>query len=1333
MVGRIVVAMMLAGAGVLGALLGFVRSQAGGMQLCALAEATLRDLSRERVVIGRCEVDPLATRLLLGGVEIGPEGKPLLQAERLVAGLSTRALLSGRVRIDGVELLRPRIDADLDALPPREETPDKPGRRCLPNLGVLEVGTVALTDGALRLVTQGRTLEARGLSVSATGERTKLTIAAELGQATWTDEHGRDELDEAALRGDVDLDSGVAHVEKLDVRADFASVYATARLDDVCALKGTARGTLRADLGLLGAHLLRAVRGLEGEASVQWSAELDGARSRGEAAVDAKGIAGWGLRPGSFSAKVAVTPGELALRSLDWPMGDGVLHARGTLGLVPSLPVKLDLALERVVMGELLARVGVPDLTVHLEGTGTAAVAGTLAGEPGLDLAGDVKLAVPILGAYDRTWRERARSRQQWFQLEDGAISARYRVLPDRVELLEGRVEGRTTRGEVQGTIWYGARGMDVAWSFPRLSLADLGPFGGTACEGVGTASGTVSGAYAALDVRAEADLARIAVVETELGRARAKARLDLGARTLSVTELVGTLGPGRSDWSGALFMDFANQASRGHLELPAVHLADLAATARRYAPVMGTYDGKLDMVLTGRMELSGPPAALDARMTARVRDAIAYGTRFEGGFLKVSMEGARTYRVDQLRLVKGPGHLWMRGEYRRDGRGYAFKAHTRKLKVGDVEPLVGAMPALAGGVTLDAWGEGTLARPQAGLKLTLRDWYDGPQPLGTLRMTGSLDGQVASLEGTVASPWPAGVKPPPRAKGAPHPRPPGSFSHAFAGTATLRGDLPFTASATFDVPDLHAALKPGVLDNLEGGLRGRLEASGHMKRPGATVAELVVERMWLKQGALELETAAEARARLEAGRLSVEALPLMGTGFQLAASGVREADGRLDFAAQGSADLAALHGLFPAIEASSGGASLAVTLTGTLEEPVVVGHASVEGLSLRLRHVPAELTDLRGSVLFSPAAILTDGLEGSVNGARVALDGHVDLEQFRPRSFEMALEMSEIPFQWDDMPFVVSGRPVLRGTLDAVSLEGDVSLDRFRFERDLELEKTLVQALEVALQRRPPPVPRVFERSGEFLTLDLGLHLGDVRIDNNLLKADLRGDLRLTGTNRRPGLLGAVTFNDARAFMRNTEYDVSSGVVNFTDRTRIRPAFDVRADARVRDYLVHAAASGTAQQPRLVVSSEPPLPEADILTLLTLGVTSRDFARTDSSSLGSFLIDAAYNASGLGDQLKRLLPGTTAGLLDDADLRVTSAYSELSGNIEPVAQFEGKVRGANVKLSGQASLIGRARRAQAEIKVSDAVSGVVQVDSGNPSVPTADYGADFKWHVERP
>ena len=174
-------------------------------------------------------------------------------------------------------------------------------------------------------------------------------------------------------------------------------------------------------------------------------------------------------------------------------------------------------------------------------------------------------------------------------------------------------------------------------------------------------------------------------------------------------------------------------------------------------------------------------------------------------------------------------------------------------------------------------------------------------------------------------------------------------------------------------------------------------------------------------------------------------------------------------------------------------------------------------------------------------------------------------------------------------------------------------------------------------------------------------------------------------------------------------------------------------ADARVREYDIHVTASGTPQQPRVLLSSEPSLPEADIVTLLTLGVVARDFDRTGTQSLTGLALDAAYNASGINEQIRTLLPENE--ILKDATFRVSSAYSEVSGNIEPMAQFETRFLVDGLKLRAQTSLLGgRNRQAQAAYQIDEVFGAQLQWDSEKPSAPSfGDIGVDATARKEWP
>jgi hypothetical protein len=121
-------------------------------------------------------------------------------------------------------------------------------------------------------------------------------------------------------------------------------------------------------------------------------------------------------------------------------------------------------------------------------------------------------------------------------------------------------------------------------------------------------------------------------------------------------------------------------------------------------------------------------------------------------------------------------------------------------------------------------------------------------------------------------------------------------------------------------------------------------------------------------------------------------------------------------------------------------------------------------------------------------------------------------------------------------------------------------------------------------------------------------LNLADVWLENNLARARLVGTLRLTGTNARLGVLGTVeTAEGSEAYFRNNQFAITRGSIEFHDRYGIDPTFDLRAQSQVREYLVKLHAFGRPAAPQVLFTSEPSLTEGDVLSLLTLGVTSSD------------------------------------------------------------------------------------------------------------------------------
>ena len=256
--------------------------------------------------------------------------------------------------------------------------------------------------------------------------------------------------------------------------------------------------------------------------------------------------------------------------------------------------------------------------------------------------------------------------------------------------------------------------------------------------------------------------------------------------------------------------------------------------------------------------------------------------------------------------------------------------------------------------------------------------------------------------------------------------------------------------------------------------------------------------------------------------------------------------------------------------------------------------------------------------------------------------------------------------------------------------------VQRLRYRRPFGLEAVLARVT------GPPPPARP---RAEWLQLDVALHLKDAAVENNVARARIVGDVRLTGSNLHPGLVGAMEAGEgSQAFFR--ERPSTSPRARWTSNTGGAWRAGLRRARRVtrREYLIRLHAFGKTTQPQVLLSSEPSLPEGDVISLLTLGVTSRDRANSNTTTTGAGIAaEALYQASGLDRQVQKFLPRNS--VIRDLSFHVSTLYNDANGLVEPTVQLESKFLTDQLKLGLSQPVSGKGTRALAEYRFDDRVS----------------------------
>ena len=116
----------------------------------------------------------------------------------------------------------------------------------------------------------------------------------------------------------------------------------------------------------------------------------------------------------------------------------------------------------------------------------------------------------------------------------------------------------------------------------------------------------------------------------------------------------------------------------------------------------------------------------------------------------------------------------------------------------------------------------------------------------------------------------------------------------------------------------------------------------------------------------------------------------------------------------------------------------------------------------------------------------------------------------------------------------------------------------------------------------------------------------------------------------------------------------VKSGDLRFTPATGFDPILEIRGSAAPRPYRIDVYVYGKVSDPQLVLTSNPPLPDNEIMTLLATGTTSAGLENTQAASSRAIQLFAEEVRRGRVPYSRQLRP--LLGVLDRVDFSLAES-----------------------------------------------------------------------------
>ena len=749
--------------------------------------------------------------------------------------------------------------------------------------------------------------------------------------------------------------------------------------------------------------------------------------------------------------------------------------------------------------------------------------------------------------------------------------------------------------------------------------------------------------------------------------------------------------GSSRVTMSGALraapgerFAAEANANLDAHVDATNLTVEELQPFVAEKLPVTGAFNAQL--TLDGSLHAPGGTGWIEAEG----------GTIFGEPFQRARVQGSlsnRMLKVQSFTLSAPAGSISGAGSYDLSSRAFQIGASGSGIGISRIVWINRRGVDAAGTLKFALSGSGTTADPHFNAQVSLTGLAFKGEPLGSLELTAHTANHTLVYDGATRMV---------------------SAAVSLHGETALSGNYQSRATLNFSQFNVAALLNMAGVEGLsaDSSLAGTITVEGPLTRPAQLRGDARLHELAVTLAGVHLKSEGGLHATLAGNRIQLDPLHVTGEDTDLHAQGVldlngvrsgtRNGKGRLDMSAQGSINLKLAETLDPDLTAS-GSTTFQVEAHGPLNDPSLQGRVDFQDCSLSLGDLPNGLSQMHGTLVFNQNQLQVKTLTAMSGGGLLSVGGYLAYQHGIFADLNVTGQGIRVRYP-QGVSSLTDARLRLEGPQNNLLLTGDVLITRFTISPDLDMAALAAQANAAVEKIAPSDAPSNHIR--------LNVHVmssPQLNFQNAYAKLAGNVDLHLRGTVANPSLLGHVSITEGAATIAGTRYELERGEVTFTNPVRIEPNIDVTATARVSDYDVTLDVHGTPARMTVNPRSDPPMPEADVISLLALGHTQnqeRLYTAQQEQSLTNPTTDAL-----LGGALNATVSSRIQRLFGAGSVKIDPHYLGALGNsTSRITVQEGFGRNVTFTYATDVDTTGQ-QLLQAEIGINRHISLVVARD----------------------
>jgi hypothetical protein len=301
-----------------------------------------------------------------------------------------------------------------------------------------------------------------------------------------------------------------------------------------------------------------------------------------------------------------------------------------------------------------------------------------------------------------------------------------------------------------------------------------------------------------------------------------------------------------------------------------------------------------------------------------------------------------------------------------------------------------------------------------------------------------------------------------------------------------------------------------------------------------------------------------------------------------------------------------------PDLERLDGELGLDVDISGTIGKPVFSGAGDVTVSVARFTNatIPA-LTNFSARLSFAQSAVTLERFGGDLAGGPFTMTGRVAFPKLTEPTLDLQLKADSVLLARNDtLTARADANITVTGPFAAATVSGNVAMTNSHILKNIDL-------IPIGLPGRPAPEPPSERPQFSFpdpplrdWKFDVAIKTKDpVLIRGNLATGGAIADIKLGGTGLRPQLQGTVRLENVEATLPFSRLEISQGFVYFDPSDSFNPRLELHGTSVIRDYTVRVYVYGTMLAPEVIFTSEPPLAQEEIISLIATGATRQELS----------------------------------------------------------------------------------------------------------------------------